>query len=49
MPKADALVHGDRLGDKGVTVKLKAAKKLGVPIVSEGEFLLMLNDAGARS
>lgn len=49
LPKADALVHGDRLGDKGATVKLKAARKLGVPIISEEEFLLMLKNAGVAS
>jgi HKD family nuclease len=44
-----SLVHGNRLGDQGATLKLKAAKKLGLPIIGEEEFLEMLTDADASS
>jgi NAD-dependent DNA ligase len=42
LPTAACLVHGNRLGERRATVKLKAAKRLGVPIISEEEFLELL-------
>lgn len=39
---ADFLVHGNRLEGKRATLKLKAARNLGVPIISEEEFLHVL-------
>ena len=42
LKNADCLVHGNQLGGKKATLKLKAARRLGVPIISEEEFLDML-------
>lgn len=39
LPEAACLVHGNSLEGKRATVKLRAARGLGVPIISEEEFL----------
>jgi len=49
LPTAACLVHGNRLEGKKATVKLKTARRLGVPIISEEEFLEMLKTTNRRS
>lgn len=39
VPGADFLVHADILGDRQSTLKLRAARRCGVPIITEDQFL----------
>ena len=42
IPNADCLVHGQFVGDRKTTRKLRAARRAGIPIVSADEFLAII-------
>jgi HKD family nuclease len=50
MAKADALVHGDILGGRKSTLKIKAARRRNIPIITEEEFFAAVeNEKRKRS